>query len=40
MANAERIGYDATGREDPINDLDMICDEYQRFCNETPDFFG
>ena len=40
MAIAERIGYDATGREDPINDLDMICDEYQRFCNETPDFFG
>ena len=40
MAIAERIGYDATGREDPINDLDMICDEYQRFCNEGPDFFG
>ena len=40
MAIAEHIGYDATGREDPINDLDMICDEYQRFCNETPDFFG
>ena len=39
MANAERIGYDATGREDPINDLDMIYDEYQRF-TQDPDFFG
>ena len=25
MAIAEHIGYDATGREDKINDLDMIC---------------
>ena len=40
MAIAERIGYDATGRKDPINDLDMICDEYQRFCVERPDFFA
>ena len=40
MAIAERIGYDATGRKDPINDLNMICDEYQRFRNENPDFFG
>ena len=39
MAIAERIGYDATGREDPINDLDMIYDEYQRF-TQDPDFFG
>ena len=40
MAIAERIGYDATGRKDLINDLDMICDEYQRFCVEHPDFFA
>ena len=39
MAMAERIGYDATGREDPINDLTPICDEYRRF-REDPDFFG
>ncbi len=39
MAIAEHIGYDATGRKDPLNDLDMICEEYQRF-TENPDFFG
>ena len=39
MAMAERIGYDATGREDPVNDLDTICDEYHRFRGD-PDFFG
>ena len=39
MAMAEHIGYDATGREDPINDLDAICDEYRRFTKD-PDFFG
>lgn len=39
MAMAERIGYDATGRRDPINDLNAICDEYRRF-REDPDFFG
>ena len=40
MAIAERIGYDATGRKDSINDLDIICDEYRRFNSENPDFFG
>ena len=39
MAMAEHIGYDATGREDPINDLNAICDEYRRF-RKDPDFFG
>lgn len=39
MAMAEHIGYDATGREDPINDLDAICDEYHKF-RKDPDFFG
>lgn len=39
MAMAERIGYDATGRRDPINDLNTICDEYHRF-RKDPDFFG
>lgn len=39
MAIAEHIGYDATGRKDPINDLNMILDEYRRFSDEGPDFF-
>ena len=39
MAIAEHIGYDATGRPDPINDLDIICEEYQTFTKD-PDFFG
>ena len=38
MAIAEHIGYDATGRRDPVNDLEVICDEYRRF-TEAPDFF-
>ena len=39
MAIAERIGYDATGRKDRVNDLDTICEEYRKFI-ENPDFFG
>ena len=39
MAIAERIGYDATGRKDSVNDLKMICAEYRKF-TENPDFFG
>ena len=39
MAIAERIGYDATGRKDEINDLNTICEEYQKF-TENPDFFA
>ena len=39
MAMAEHIGYDAKGREDPINDLNAICDKYRRF-TKNPDFFG
>ena len=35
MAIAEHIGYDATGRKDPINDLEKIYEEYQKF-NENP----
>jgi len=31
MAIAEHIGYDATGRKDPQNDLDKIYEEYQEF---------
>ena len=39
MAIAEHIGYDATGRKDPINDLNTIYEEYRKF-DENPDFFG
>ncbi len=38
MAIAERIGYDATGRKDDVNDLNTICEEYHKFI-ENPDFF-
>ena len=41
MAMAERIGYDASGREDRVNDLKAICAEYHKFRGtEDPDFFG
>ncbi|HXF44433.1 MAG TPA: N-6 DNA methylase [Candidatus Paceibacterota bacterium] len=33
MAIAEHIGYDATGRTDPKNDLPMILAEYKKFLN-------
>lgn len=39
MAIAEHIGYDVTGRKDPINDLNTIRDEYRKF-TENPDFFA
>ena len=39
MAIAERIGYDATGRKDTVNELKTICEEYRKF-TENPDFFG
>ena len=39
MAIAERIGYDATGRKDSVNELNTICEEYRKFI-ENPDFFG
>jgi type I restriction enzyme M protein len=35
MAIADHIGYDATGREDPINELDDILVEYRKF-QKTP----
>ena len=39
MAIAERIGYDATGRKDPVNDLKTICEEYRKFVEDS-DFFA
>jgi type I restriction enzyme M protein len=31
MAIADHIGYDSTGREDPVNDLNTIYEEYNKF---------
>ncbi|MXZ01321.1 N-6 DNA methylase, partial [Candidatus Poribacteria bacterium] len=39
MAIADRIGYDATGRKDSVNELKTICEEYRKFI-ENPDFFA
>ena len=38
MAIAKHIGYDATGKKDPINDLDKILEEYRRFEEDTGNF--
>lgn len=40
MATAEHIGYDATGRKDPINDLETIYEEYQNFLKNTKSYKG
>jgi type I restriction enzyme M protein len=40
MAIAEHIGYDATGREDPINDLDRIAEEYKNFLRNPKNYAG
>lgn len=40
MAIAEHIGYDATGRKDPINDLNRIFIEYKTFENNPKNYKG
>ena len=40
MAIAEHIGYDATGRKDPINDLEKIVDEYKKFQKNPENYRG
>lgn len=41
MATADRIGYDATGREDSVNDLlDTIYPEYQKFKADKNNYEG
>ena len=40
MAIAEHIGYDATGRKDPINDLDKILIEYGKFEKTSKSYEG
>jgi len=40
MAIAEHIGYDATGRVDAKNDLDMIFEEYNKFLKSPKNYAG
>ncbi|MGC8691155.1 MAG: restriction endonuclease subunit M [Caldisericum sp.] len=40
MAIAEHIGYDATGRKDPQNDLDKIIEEYYKFLENSANYQG
>jgi len=40
MAIAEHIGYDATGRKDPQNDLDKILEEYKKFQENPTNYKG
>ncbi len=40
MAVAEHIGYDATGRKDPINDLEKIIEEYKKFDRNPKTYKG
>jgi type I restriction enzyme M protein len=40
MTIAEHIGYDATGREDPVNDFDTIYAEYQKFLIDPNEYKG
>lgn len=40
MAIAEHIGYDATGRKIPQNDLDTIVEEYQKFTPSPSGYKG
>lgn len=40
MAIADHIGYDATGRKDPKNDLAEIREEYKKFVKNPSDYKG
>jgi type I restriction enzyme M protein len=40
MAIADHIGYDATGRKDPINNLNTILEEYQKFEKNPKNYKG
>jgi len=40
MAIANHIGYDATGRKDPQNDLDKIVKEYYKFLEDSANYQG
>ena len=40
MAIANHIGYDATGRKEPQNDLDKIVKEYHKFLEDSANYQG
>ena len=40
MAIADHIGYDATGRKDPQNDLTEILEEYKKFVKIHENYKG
>jgi type I restriction enzyme M protein len=40
MAIADHIGYDAPGRTDPVNDLETIHEEYQKFLENIKNYKG
>lgn len=40
MAIADHIGYYATGKEDPQNDLDKIVEEYRKFVEDSANYQG
>ncbi|KKG05870.1 hypothetical protein DU40_13560 [Methanosarcina mazei] len=40
VAIAKHIGYDATGRKDPLNDLNRIYEEYQLFLSDPKNYQG
>jgi type I restriction enzyme M protein len=40
MSIAEHIGYDATGKDDPINELDLAFSEYQKFIKNPNNYDG
>ncbi len=40
MAIAEHVGYDATGRKDPVNDFEKIYEEHQKFMKNQKDYKG
>ncbi len=40
MSIAEHIGYDSTGRDDPLNDLDLIIKEYEKFKKDPSNYKG
>jgi type I restriction enzyme M protein len=40
MAITEHIGYDATNRKDPQNDLDKVAEEYRKFLKNPDKYEG
>jgi hypothetical protein len=40
MAITKHIGYDATNRKDPQNDLDRVAEEYRKFLANPDKYEG